>query len=89
VKRYKLPGTDENLAELIQTGGGILHFDMHKVIRSLWNKEELPQLWKLSIIILIYKKPNNTDHGNYQGISESSVSYKIYSTFSSHGYVCT
>jgi len=29
----------------------------HKIINSIWNKEELPEQWKESIIVPIYKKP--------------------------------
>jgi hypothetical protein len=30
-------------------------------IHSIWNKEELPQQWKESIILPIYKKGDKTD----------------------------
>jgi hypothetical protein len=33
---------DQILAELIQAGGNTLHSEIHKVINSIWNKEELP-----------------------------------------------
>jgi hypothetical protein len=46
VKRYKSPGTDEILAELIQARGETLRSDTHKLINPTWNKEELLQLWK-------------------------------------------
>jgi len=41
LKRYKLPGTYQIPAELIQAGGNTLHSEIHKVINSIWNKEEL------------------------------------------------
>jgi hypothetical protein len=37
----------------------------HKLICSIWNKEELPQQWKESIIIPIHKKGDKTDCNNY------------------------
>jgi hypothetical protein len=43
VKRYKSPGSDEIPAELFQAGGEILHFKIHELINSIWNKEELPE----------------------------------------------
>jgi hypothetical protein len=44
LKSYKFPGTDQILAELIQAGGEILLCsEIHKLICSIWNKEELPQ----------------------------------------------
>jgi hypothetical protein len=48
-------------------------------INSIWNKEELPDQWKESIIILVYKKGDKTDCSNYRGISLLSTSYKIVS----------
>jgi hypothetical protein len=42
LKKYKLPGSDDISAELFQAGGEILLSVIHKLINSLWNKEELP-----------------------------------------------
>jgi hypothetical protein len=55
LKSYKYPGTDQISAELIKVGGEILRSEIHKLIRSILNKEELPQQWKESIIVPIYK----------------------------------
>jgi hypothetical protein len=51
LKKYKLPGSDQILAELIQAGGEILLSAIHKLINSVWNKEELNDQWKESIIL--------------------------------------
>jgi hypothetical protein len=77
LKRYKSPGTDQILAEMIQAGGNTLRSEIHKVINCIWNKEELPEQWKESIIVPIYKKGDKMDCSNYQGISLLSTSYKI------------
>jgi hypothetical protein len=37
-------------AELLQTGGETLVSVIHKLMNSIWNKEELPDQWKESII---------------------------------------
>jgi hypothetical protein len=42
LKKYKLPGSDQIPAELIQAGGEILLPAIHKLVNSTWNKEELP-----------------------------------------------
>jgi len=42
LKRYKSPGTDQILAEMIQAGGNTLHSEIYKLINSIWNKEEFP-----------------------------------------------
>jgi len=54
---------------LIKTGGRTIHCEIHKLIISIWIKEELPEEWKESIILPIYKKGDKTDCSNYKGIS--------------------
>jgi hypothetical protein len=79
LKRYKSPGVDQIPAELIQVGGESLRSELHKLIKLIWNKEELPHQWKESIVVPIHKKGDKTDSSNYQGISLLSTSYKILS----------
>jgi hypothetical protein len=43
-------------AELIQARGEILLSVIHKLINSIWNKEELPDQWKEPVILPIQKK---------------------------------
>jgi hypothetical protein len=45
-KSYKSAGIDQIPAELIKAGGESLCSEIHSLICSLWNKEELPQQWK-------------------------------------------
>ena len=52
-KRHKSPGIDQILAELIKAGGRTIRFEIHKLIICIWNKEELPEEWKESIIVPI------------------------------------
>jgi hypothetical protein len=44
LRKYKSPGSDEIPAELIQPGGEILMYVIHKLI-NVWNKVELPNQW--------------------------------------------
>jgi hypothetical protein len=60
-KRYKSPGVDQIPPELIQAGEETLHSEIHKLIKLIWNKEELPHRWKGSILIPIHKKGDKTD----------------------------
>jgi hypothetical protein len=46
LKKYKSPGSDQLLTELIQAGGEILLSAIHKLNNSVWNEEELPGQWK-------------------------------------------
>jgi hypothetical protein len=58
LKNYKSPGSDQIPAEQIQAGGEMLLSAIYKLI---WNKEELPDQWKESIIVPIHKKGDKTD----------------------------
>jgi hypothetical protein len=77
VEKYKSPGGDEILAQLIQAGGETLQSEIHKLINSIWSKEELRDKRKESIILPIYKKRYKIACSNYRGILLLSTSYKI------------
>jgi hypothetical protein len=64
---------------MIQAGGEMLLPAIHKLSNSIWNKEELPDQWKESIIVPVHKKNDKIDCNNYYGISLFSTSYKILS----------
>jgi hypothetical protein len=48
--KYKSPSSDQIPGELIQAGAEMLLSEIHKLIYSVWNEEELPDQWKESII---------------------------------------
>ena len=43
LKSRKSPGIGQILAELIKAGGRKIRTEVHKLINSFWNKEELPE----------------------------------------------
>ena len=45
LKSHKSPGIDQIPAELIKVGGRTIRYDIHKLIISIWNKEESPEEW--------------------------------------------
>jgi hypothetical protein len=52
LKRYNIsPGIDQIPSELIKAGGREIHPEIHKLITSTRNKEELSEEWKESIIV--------------------------------------
>jgi hypothetical protein len=65
---------------LIQASNKTLHSEIHKLVNVIWDKEEVLQLWKESIIGTIYEKGDKTDCSNYRGISLLPVTYKILSS---------
>ena len=79
LKNHKSPGIDQIPAELIKAAGRTIRRELHKLIISIWNKEELPDEWKESIIVPIYKKGDKTDCNNYRGISLLPTTYKVLS----------
>jgi hypothetical protein len=50
LKKFKSPGSDKIPTERIQAGSETLLSVIHKLINSIWNKEELPDQWKEPII---------------------------------------
>jgi hypothetical protein len=69
LKSHKSPGIDQIPAELIKAGSRTISLEIHKLITSILKKEKLPEEWKESIVVPIYKKGDKTDCNNYRGIS--------------------
>jgi len=65
---HKWPGVDQIPAELFTLGGRTICSEIHKLTNSILNKEELPEEWKESIIVPIYKKGDKKT-SYYRGIS--------------------
>jgi hypothetical protein len=63
----------------IRQGCRIICYEVQQLIYSIWNKDELLEVRKESIIVPIYKKPDKRDCSNYRGISLLSAAYKILS----------
>jgi hypothetical protein len=74
LKNYKLPGIDQILAKVIQTGGDILLSKIHELIMSIWNEEDMPELWNQ-----LTRNGDKTDCNNYCEISLLSTSTQFYS----------
>jgi hypothetical protein len=70
LKKYKSPSSDQILTALIQTGGEMLLSAIHKLFNFIWNKQDLPDQLKQSIIVPIHKKSDKADCNNYQISSE-------------------
>ena len=73
------PGIGQIPVEPIRTGNRTIRYGIYKIIIYIWNKEKLPEEWKESIIVPIYKKGDETDFSNYRGISILQITYKILS----------
>jgi hypothetical protein len=67
------------LIKLRQAGGNTLRSEIHKLISSIWNEEELPQQWKETIIVPTYEMDDIPDCSYYKRISLLPSAYKILS----------
>jgi len=74
LKTQKSSGTDQ-----IPAGGRTICSEIHKCINSIWNKEELPEDWKESIIVPIYENGSEINC-NYRGISVLLIHTQFYPT---------
>ena len=77
VKRHKLLDIVQIPAELIKAGGRTIHSEHHKLINCIWKKEELPEQWKGSVIVPVYKKGYKTGFSKYRGISLFCMGVKL------------
>jgi hypothetical protein len=75
LKSHKSQGIDQIPAELIKEGSKKIRCEIRKLINSIWNKEELPEVWKESIILPFYKG-DKTECSNYRGLSILPNTYK-------------
>jgi hypothetical protein len=85
LKRYKSPGVDQIPAELIQAVGETLHSEIHKLIKLIWTKEELPHQWKKSIVVPIHKKGAKQTAVIFEAYHCYQLHTKFYQTFFSLG----
>ena len=65
LRSHRSLGIDQISGELIKAGGKTIHCETHELIISIWNKKELPEEWKESIIVPIHKKGDKTDCTTY------------------------
>jgi len=79
LKSHKLPGIDQIPADQIKAGGRTIRGAIHKLIIAIWNKEEMPEELKESVIVPIHKKGDKIECNNYRGISLLPTTYKILS----------
>jgi len=66
IKGHKLPGFDQIPADLIKAESRTICYEIHKFINTVWNKEVLPEDWKGSVIVPLYRKGDKTEYINYR-----------------------
>jgi hypothetical protein len=68
LKCNKAPGEDEIVAEIIKYGGRSLEAVIHKLLVRIWEKETMPECWKMSLICPLFKKGDKMACENYRGL---------------------
>ena len=75
----KATGVDDLPVELLKgcldCEDTLSHFT--DILCRIWFEEEVPQSWKDALIVVIYKKGDKTQCGNYRGISLISHAGKV------------
>jgi len=59
IKSHNHQVTDQIPAELIKAGGRTICYEIHKLITSIWNKQELPEAWGYIIVTLSIRRVKN------------------------------
>ena len=75
----KAPGDDGIPGEIFIHGGHSVSRKLTKLIKVIWQKEEVPQDFKDANIIKLYKKGKRSVCDNYRGISLLSIAGKVLS----------
>ena len=78
LKDGKAPGGGGIPAEVLKYGGSNLSNRLHRWIIKVWEEGHVPQAWKITNKVTIYKRGDRTECGNYRGISLLFVSGKIF-----------
>jgi len=80
LKSRRSSGIDQMSLEMIKAGGKTIRCENHKLIFPIWNKNELPEEWKESIIASICKKGTKTDLGIIEEHNFCQILTKFYPT---------
>lgn len=81
LKNNKAPGDDGITAELLKAGGKPILRALQKLFDSVILTGKTPKAWNGGVVVLFFKKGDNTLLKNYRPISLLSHVYKLFSRF--------
>jgi len=67
LKNNKAAGTDGIQPILTKYGGNKLLNRIYELVRQIWEMERIPEEWKETITVPIYKKEDRNGCENYRG----------------------
>jgi hypothetical protein len=65
LKTNKAPGEDDIIVELIKNASRELKKRFHALICKVWRDEKMPDVWKVGLIIALFKKGDKMKCENY------------------------
>ena len=71
-------GFDNIPVKLLKDGAEILASPMHKLMNLIYDKKKVPDLWKTSRVIPLFKKGKKSKIENYRPISNLCASSKVF-----------
>ncbi|MBM6549358.1 reverse transcriptase family protein, partial [Streptococcus dysgalactiae subsp. equisimilis] len=77
LKRNKAAGPDGLFPSVFKDGGPALVTELTGLLRTVWDRSEIPKDWCESVIIPIYKKGDRSSCENHRGISLVSIASKL------------
>lgn len=80
LKADKSPGPDGICNEALKIGAPVLTPHFTQLFNLILEEEKVPKQWCTSDIILLFKKGNSLDIGNYRPISLLASTYKLFSS---------
>lgn len=78
MKKKKPAGIDEISMEAWMFGGEAVSKSLLDIMNQMWKEEKIPEEWRISVIVPIYKKGDQEKAENYRGVSLLCTGYKIY-----------
>lgn len=64
----------------MKAGGDHVVSALKLQLNQIWEKEEVPEDWKVAHIVPLFKKGNPAECGNYRGISLLSIAGKVFAS---------